>query len=251
MRQLAARQNHRMEKRTGHRSAARFTTTLSVFPILVSNLRPERVLEDSPTGFRDDRPSSEVRLELARSGFPFQRTETPPQGARAEPLGALSPSNAYTQSPSYRTGISPRPARPLRRGAAAAKRMRFACCYQHPRGDAGLKLSHRPRARCEDRIRNARATGLRNLPLHDFSPNQIWLEIGLLLSLRPERVQDGRGEPDSPDTAPVQRGSRTPPQRIPSSLRADVGAPAGRSHWHWRRRERHASSDVMTCLIRV
>lgn len=64
-------------------------------------------------------------------------------------------------------------------------------------------------------------------PLHNFAPNQIWLEIGLLLSLRPERVQDGRGEPASPDTAPVQRGSRTPPQRIPSSLRADVGALRG------------------------
>lgn len=33
------------------------------------------------------------------------------------------------------------------------------------------------RARCEDRIRNARDTGLRNLPLHDTAQNQIWLEI--------------------------------------------------------------------------
>ncbi|WP_413254557.1 hypothetical protein [Streptomyces europaeiscabiei] len=107
--------------------------------------------------------------------------------------------------------------------------MPVACCYQHLGGDTGLKLSHRQRARCEDRIRNARATGLRNLLLHDFAPNQIWLEIGLLLSLRPERVQDGRGEPGSLDVAPVQRGSRTPPQRIPSSLRADVGIPARRS----------------------
>lgn len=94
---------------------------------------------------------------------------------------------------------------------------------------AGLELSHRQRARCKDRIRNAHDTGLRNLPLHDFARNQIWLEIGLFLSLCPERVQDGRGEPGSPDVAPVQRGSRTPPRRILSSLRADVGIPAGRS----------------------
>lgn len=40
-----------------------------------------------------------------------------------------------------------------------------------------LELRHRRRARCEDRIRNARATGLRNLPLQDTAQNQIWLEI--------------------------------------------------------------------------
>jgi hypothetical protein len=37
-----------------------------------------------------------------------------------------------------------------------------------------LELRHRQRARAEDRIR---ATGLRNLPLHDTEQNQIWLEI--------------------------------------------------------------------------
>lgn len=43
---------------------------------------------------------------------------------------------------------------------------------------AELELRHRRRARCEDRIRNARDTGLRNLPLHDTAQNQIiWLEI--------------------------------------------------------------------------
>ncbi|MFE9825177.1 IS1380 family transposase [Streptomyces sp. NPDC005791] len=42
---------------------------------------------------------------------------------------------------------------------------------------AALELRRRQRARAEDRIRNARATGLRNLPLHDTAQNQIWLEI--------------------------------------------------------------------------
>ncbi|MGW1549986.1 transposase, partial [Streptomyces sp. NPDC002346] len=42
---------------------------------------------------------------------------------------------------------------------------------------ADLELRHRRRARCEDRIRNARDTGLRNLPLHDTAQNRIWLEI--------------------------------------------------------------------------
>lgn len=42
---------------------------------------------------------------------------------------------------------------------------------------ADLELRHRRRARCEDRIRNAKDTGLRNLPLKGFAQNQIWCEI--------------------------------------------------------------------------
>jgi hypothetical protein len=42
---------------------------------------------------------------------------------------------------------------------------------------AGLELRHRRRARCEDRIRCAKDTGLRNLPLKGFAQNQLWCEI--------------------------------------------------------------------------
>ncbi len=42
---------------------------------------------------------------------------------------------------------------------------------------ADLELRHRRRARCEDRIRCAKDTGLRNLPLHGFTQNQIWCEL--------------------------------------------------------------------------
>jgi hypothetical protein len=42
---------------------------------------------------------------------------------------------------------------------------------------ADLELRHRRRARCEDRIRNAKDTGLTNLPLHDFTQNQIWCAL--------------------------------------------------------------------------
>lgn len=45
---------------------------------------------------------------------------------------------------------------------------------------ADLELRHRSRARAEDRIRNLKDTGLRNLPLHNFTSNQIWLETVLL-----------------------------------------------------------------------
>jgi hypothetical protein len=45
---------------------------------------------------------------------------------------------------------------------------------------ADLELRHRLRARCEDRIRNAKDTGLRNLPLHDFDQNRIWTAVVML-----------------------------------------------------------------------
>jgi hypothetical protein len=56
---------------------------------------------------------------------------------------------------------------------------RFTCFATCTRGGqlADLELRHRRRARCEDRIRAAKDTGLRNLPLHGYDQNQIWCEI--------------------------------------------------------------------------
>jgi hypothetical protein len=56
---------------------------------------------------------------------------------------------------------------------------RVTCFATSTRGGqlADLELRHRRRARCEDRIRCAKDTGLRNLPLHGFDQNQIWCEI--------------------------------------------------------------------------
>jgi hypothetical protein len=56
---------------------------------------------------------------------------------------------------------------------------RFTCFATSTKGGqlADLELRHRRRARCEDRIRAAKDTGLRNLPLHGFDQNQIWCEI--------------------------------------------------------------------------
>ncbi|MEU0823199.1 IS1380 family transposase, partial [Streptomyces mirabilis] len=57
--------------------------------------------------------------------------------------------------------------------------LRLTCFATNTQGGqlADLELRHRRRARCEDRIRNARDTGLHNLPLHDTAQNRIWLEI--------------------------------------------------------------------------
>ncbi|MGW7410259.1 IS1380 family transposase [Streptomyces sp. NPDC054833] len=57
--------------------------------------------------------------------------------------------------------------------------MRLTCFATNTAGTAiaALELRHRQRARAEDRIRAARDTGLRNLPLHQTAQNQVWLEI--------------------------------------------------------------------------
>ncbi len=57
--------------------------------------------------------------------------------------------------------------------------MRITCFATNTpdRPIAELELRHRLRARAEDRIRAARATGLRNLPLHTTAQNKVWLEI--------------------------------------------------------------------------
>jgi hypothetical protein len=61
---------------------------------------------------------------------------------------------------------------------------RFTCFATDTRRGqlADLELRHRRRARCEDRIRNAKDTGLRNLPLHGFAQNQIWCELVAMAS---------------------------------------------------------------------
>lgn len=58
---------------------------------------------------------------------------------------------------------------------------RITCFATNTRGPgwtlAALEVRHRQRARAEDRIRNLKDTGLRNLPFHGFDQNRIWLEI--------------------------------------------------------------------------
>ena len=42
---------------------------------------------------------------------------------------------------------------------------------------ADLEVRHRQRARCEDRIRGLKDTGLRNLPFHGYAQNRLWVEV--------------------------------------------------------------------------
>lgn len=57
---------------------------------------------------------------------------------------------------------------------------------------ADLELRHRRRARCEDRIRYAKDTGLRNLPLKGFAQNQVWCEIAALACGTPPTRRDSQ-----------------------------------------------------------
>jgi hypothetical protein len=71
----------------------------------------------------------------------------------------------------------PHPGAQLRRTDADGHRL-TAFATNTTRGQlADLQLRHRRRARCEDRIRCAKDTGLMNLPLHDLAQNKIWCAI--------------------------------------------------------------------------
>lgn len=58
---------------------------------------------------------------------------------------------------------------------------RITCFATNTRGPGWtlplLEVRHRQRARCEDRIRALKDTGLRNLPFHDYAKNRLWLEV--------------------------------------------------------------------------
>lgn len=58
---------------------------------------------------------------------------------------------------------------------------RITCFATNTKGPGwtlpALEVRHRQRARCEDRIRGLKDTGMRNLPFHDYAKNRLWLEI--------------------------------------------------------------------------
>jgi DDE family transposase len=58
---------------------------------------------------------------------------------------------------------------------------RITCFATNTKGPgwtlAALEVRHRQRARCEDRIRGLKDTGLRNLPFHGYAQNRIWMEV--------------------------------------------------------------------------
>jgi len=102
---------------------------------------------------------------------------------------------------------------------------------------ADLELRHRRRARCEDRIRNAKDTGLRNLPLHRFTGNQIWCEVvALAADLLAWLQLLGCTDPDDTTAHPARRWE-------PKRLRLRLLATAGRLAESARRTVLHLAAD--------
>jgi hypothetical protein len=99
---------------------------------------------------------------------------------------------------------------------------RFTCFATDTNGGqlADLELRHRRPARCEDRIRCAKDTGLRNLPLQGYGQNQIWCEIVALacelLALdadaRPHRRSPALGTQTAATAAILRRRAHRPRQ---------------------------------------
>jgi len=101
-----------------------------------------------------------------------------------------------------------------------------------------LELRHRRRARAEDRIRNAKDTGLTNLPLHDFNQKPDLVRPG-----RPRRRTDRLdaaarvhrppGPPLGTQTAPaadLHRPRRAGPHQPPGDLAPQPAGTLGRVH---------------------
>lgn len=66
--------------------------------------------------------------------------------------------------------------------------MRYTAFATNQKGGqlADLEVRHRLRARCEDRIRNAKDTGLANLPLHSFAAITLWCHLVMLAAAAPD-----------------------------------------------------------------
>ncbi len=111
---------------------------------------------------------------------------------------------------------------------------RFTCFATSTKAGqlADLELRHRRRARCEDRIRCAKDTGLRNLPLHGYHPEPD-LVRDRRAGLRPARLDaDARPDRHSPPlgtqtaaAAAVLRRRAHRPRRPPPA--APPGRPTG------------------------
>ena len=119
---------------------------------------------------QDPRPGVDAGLRRRRRG-PRRRV-----GRRAHrPAGPVRPGRRACGSSSARNARTPARScgSPTSTGTGSP-----ASPPTPARGQlADLELRHRRRARCEDRIRCAKDTGLRNLPLHGYDQNQIWCEI--------------------------------------------------------------------------
>jgi len=114
----------------------------------------------------------------------YDSNGTPREGAQVAELTGLLPNLTARGWPAGMRIIArrerPHPGAQLRLTDADGWRITIFATNSVGGQLADLEVRHRLRARAEDRIRVLKDSGLRNLPLHDFTQNQIWLETVLL-----------------------------------------------------------------------
>jgi len=91
--------------------------------------------------------------------------------ARAEPLARRDAGHRPARTPPPRCATAPD--RPPEVADHLLRHQHSGPGWTLP----ALEVRHRQRARCEDRIRALKDTGLRNLPFHGYDQNRIWVEV--------------------------------------------------------------------------
>jgi hypothetical protein len=99
----------------------------------------------------------------------------------------------------------------------------------------GLGLRHRQHARVEDRIRQAEATGLANLPWHRFDANAAWLEIILAATdlVAWTKLTGFHGQPIWPPARSPPSATASCTSRPASPEAPERSACASDATWRW------------------
>jgi len=147
---------------------------------LVDHLR-ERSVRFSISLPADERVRAAVLAVPANAWTPAVDADGQPRaGAEVAELCALDLSGWPAGTRAICRREDPHPGAQLSFTDADGHRFQVFITDQPDPDVAALELRHRRRARVEDRIRGAKATGLRNLPFDRWRRNAVWLELVLM-----------------------------------------------------------------------
>jgi hypothetical protein len=147
---------------------------------LVDHLR-ERSVRFSISLPADERVRAAVLAVPANAWTPAVDADGQPRaGAEVAELCALDLSGWPVGTRAICRREDPHPGAQLSFTDADGHRFQVFITDQPDPDVAALELRHRRRARAEDRIRGAKATGLRNLPFDRWRRNAVWLELVLM-----------------------------------------------------------------------
>jgi hypothetical protein len=147
---------------------------------LVDHLR-ERSVRFSISLPADERVRAAVLAVPANAWTPAVDADGQPRsGAEVAELCALDLSGWPAGTRAICRREDPHPGAQLSFTDADGHRFQVFITDQPDPDVAALELRHRRRARVEDRIRSAKATGLRNLPFDRWRRNAVWLELVLM-----------------------------------------------------------------------